>query len=561
MRLRTAKQVAEKYKGNLDYFRKPHFFRRLRGIAFALAVLGSLAAAIGFHYYGGRRAFFNTGPISANHAQFSNQCEVCHEGSRDDLAELLRLDKAAAHAREATFPSMDGLPAKARDAVASGAEKVAAHLDPERARQTAHALGRAVLGGTSLERMDAACAKCHEPQKLHLPQLAALSLRQVSRELPVVGAGACSSCHREHVGSGPMRMPGSESCAACHGSLDRLHESLTLVPTEGALASPRPEIRDFGDGQRRFIPPRAAPHQPVAFTSFAEGHPPFGYESKDARDPAAIRYNHARHEQADIPLVDGRRLDCVDCHKPGPDGAFVQRVNFEQHCVRCHSLHFDPDVPKLAIPHGDPEKVRAYLRSLTAQYVDYAVNQARITDRAQLQLYVTTQFNKLNARGLNTAEELERRVFLTGDPPENQARIGTKSNKGQFFPGCAKCHEVTATGLSRAPSIAPTNMADRWLTRGPFTHQPHAHMACVDCHAAAKSSAKTGDILLPPRTLCAECHRPLDSGKVQPISATEAMKPHELTEKQRREGGILSDCRACHRYHAPAEALIWAKPK
>jgi hypothetical protein len=161
---------------------------------------------------------------------------------------------------------------------------------------------------------------------------------------------------------------------------------------------------------------------------------------------------------------------------------------------------------------------------------------------------------------MDTTEELMRRVFFTGDPPEN-SRVTSKSNKGQFFPGCAKCHEVKQGENGRPPRIIPTNIADRWLTRGPFNHAPHGHMACVDCHDAALRSEKTSDILLPTRKLCAECHRPLEAGTPNPaVNHAETIKVDPaLTARQRKEGGILPECQACHpKYHASGDGVAFA---
>ena len=543
---RTSKQIAEKYKGNLDYFRKSHYLRRLRGWTFVLAVVGSLGVALGFHYLGGTPQFYNTGPLSTNHQQFANRCEVCHVDAEPNLAKVTKLDRAVERVTNTNIDTLKTLPSKAGQLaqfVRTSAEG-ALSLDAGR-------LLDQYARSAELSRMDRACLQCHDAYALHQPQPAALNLRQVSRELSVVHATGCAVCHREHMGHQPISLPGSESCESCHNQPQQLAKTLELLKISAPLTSKQAEVRDLGDGVRRFVPPREVPHQPVAFKSFEKGHPSFGYEKPGLRDPAAIKYNHWRHEQADIPLLDGKRLDCTTCHQPGANGLFFQPVRYDRHCVECHSLHFDPDVPQLAIPHRDPEKVRAFLRSLTTQYVDHAMTERGMSDRAQLQDFVKGQFDKLRARGITTAEELERRVFYTGDPPETPDRVMVKSNKGQFFAGCAKCHEITPPAITGAPVIKPTNMANRWLTRGPFTHAEHTHVACLDCHGAAKSSKLTSDILMPARQSCAECHRPLEGDKVKPLKTG---APEELVIKQRTEGGIAADCQSCHKFHAPGEA-------
>jgi len=551
---RTQKEISESYRGNLDYFRKPHYMRRLRGIAFAIAVLVSLGAAFGYFRLTKKPEFFNTGPLSLDHRQFQNRCEVCHTEARPDLASVLKFDRAFEKARSVNADTFKTLPADGLELVNAVHNSVDSTLNSVNAGTVNSALEKLTSKYSSeaeLSKMDKACIQCHDAFSLHQPQAAALSLRPVSKEIPVVHAIGCAVCHREHQGPGPIKFPARESCESCHANREVLVKTLNMLQVNGKLASRKPEIRDFGDGARRFIPPRQVPHQPVAFKTFAQGHPSFGYEKPGMKDPAAIRYNHARHEQADIPLLNGRKLDCVECHKPGANGQFYQRIDYEQHCATCHSLHFDPDVPKMAIPHGDPEKVRDYLRSLYTQYTDYAQTELGMTTEDQMRAFAVQQTIKLNKRGISDNREMERRVFYTGDPPEVPGRVTTKSNKGQFFAGCAKCHEITPPDITGAPKITPTNMADRWLTRGPFTHAPHTHIACTDCHGAAKNSNLTTDILMPTQQSCAECHRQLQGDLVKKLAND---TPEEKTAKQKREGGIAADCQSCHKFHTPAEA-------
>jgi hypothetical protein len=553
---RTTKQISETYRGNLEYFRKPHYLRRLRGWAFAIAVIASLAIAFGYSRLGGKPQFYNTGPLSANHSQFQNRCDVCHTDAQPDLTKVLKFDRAI----ESAHQSMHG---GAKLASASGSEEGANVLGlvaGKGAFETVGKLTDAYHKVADLSRMDKACIQCHDAFSLHQPQAAALSLRKVSYEIPLVHAVGCAVCHREHQGPGRMKLPGAESCESCHANQTQLTETLDLVKVSGEFASRKPQVRDLGDGVKRFFPPRDTPHQPVAFKSFAQGHPLFGYQKPGAQDPAAIQYNHWRHEQPDIPMLNGRKLQCVDCHKPGANGVFMQPVTYAQHCADCHSLNFDPDIPQMLIPHRDPEKVRGYLRSLTTQYVDYAIKDLRITEQSQWQAFVVGQFNKLRNRGLTSPEEIERRVFYTGDPPNSKARTTTRSNTGQYFAACAKCHEITPPDLVGAPVVTPTGIADRWLTRGPFTHAPHSHMSCTDCHGAARESKSTKDILMPTLQSCTECHRELDGAKVQPLKTG---TPHELTEKQKREGGVAYSCMSCHKFHTPPEAnaiLVRAQP-
>src|SRR6266404_2512501 len=77
---RTQKQIAERYKGNLGYYNKPHPWRRARMLVSLLTICGGLFG-IWFFYQRGHEAFFNVGKISANHAGFADNCAACHDKS------------------------------------------------------------------------------------------------------------------------------------------------------------------------------------------------------------------------------------------------------------------------------------------------------------------------------------------------------------------------------------------------------------------------------------------------------------------------------------------------
>ena len=89
-------------------------------------------------------------------------------------------------------------------------------------------------------------------------------------------------------------------------------------------------------------------------------------------------------------------------------------------------------------------------------------------------------------------------------------------------------------------------------------------MSCLDCHAAAKSSVKTTDIILPSQHSCTECHRTLAADKVEaPQGPFQPGKEDPLlVQKQRREGGIAENCQSCHPgYHAPSESAAFVTAK
>lgn len=542
---RTQKQVAEKYRGNLEYYRRGHFFRRTRAIVFALVAVASVAVALTYGRWG-RPEFFSTGPISQNHAQFARDCNVCHQDSQPDMVRGAGLDELA---RDPV-----GKLAQLRDWIVKAPAAFGALRPPQMRAATEQALDQ-----TSLQKMDQACIQCHDPQRLHQPQASALALRRVHHELPLVFSGACADCHREHVTPARMTLPRSDSCATCHNDAAKLLATSQRIHEPGARTQ-QPVVAELADNQKHFVMPREA--RQIAFESFAEGHPVFGYEEPGARDPGTIKFNHQRHFQADIPPIAGRKLECTDCHRTEPKGVFMERVSYQQHCADCHALTLDPALPKLTIPHGEADKVRFFVRNLTTQLAEYALRERGLSDPAQRGQFVIEQFNRLQARGMKTVEELEQRVFLTGDPPIFQERLAPKSNPNQLLIACAKCHEVQPGVKNSTPTIALSAIADRWLARGPFTHLSHVQLDCVECHASPKlsvanafKSARTADILMPKKEMCAACHRPLERDKMQPIPAgfDRADIRAAVTAKQRREGGVKDDCQSCHQFHSPRE--------
>ncbi len=529
----TQKQIAEKYKGNFDYFKKGHYFRRLRGWCFLVAVVASVGGLVAFQFWG-KQSFLTTGPISENHASFANDCTLCHLGADSNLLGSMLGRKSGSKA----------------DAI----KKVSIAESP--GGQSLIEKGKL---STSISLMDQACLNCHDAMGLHQPQSAGLALQKFGASLSVVHASQCAVCHREHVGHERMALPSSQTCSDCHNDAAALEHSRQLVKLDNPPLAATGETRDLGDGLLRFFPPASPALKP--FSSYSEGHPPFGYEQANLRDPANLKFNHARHERDDMPMINQRKMTCTDCHKPATDGAYYQKVTYEQSCAQCHSLQIQPSLPKVLIPHGDPLKVRYFLASLKLSFSE-ALRAEGISDPVTLDRQTTTELENLQRRGLNSLADLEERVFFLGDPRREESARIMKGSARKFLTECAKCHTVKPGSEKTPPVIEPVNMPDRWVEHGPFTHVPHQHMDCADCHGAARESKLTSDILLPSQSLCAECHRPLQQNRVVPtgdsLKLQAELRPgsHELAASQRRTGGIRADCQTCHSFHAPAAATL-----
>lgn len=462
---RTQKQIAERYKGNLDYYRRLHPWRLARIIISAVTIIGGIVA-IWFYEKRGPQDFYNVGTISSPHAHFGSDCKQCHE-------------------------------------VKAGV--------PQDRVQFAHAVSDRFHKGVDFTAIDRKCEVCHKQHTLHAPN--------------VVENRSCSACHMEHQGRDSMRRVALANCAACHNNAAVMQASAT----KGAQLPPHAfKLQHFPPQQVVFELPRPARGRTEVFDSFANGHPEFQLAVEKPRDPDVLRFNHQRHlTGADIPQVNGKKLDCAYCHKTDPEGRFYERVTFAANCQACHSLQFDAKNPELQLPHGDATAVRAYLHSLPTHYADLAVKQG-ITRPQEIQNFVAQGISQLRAQ-VRSGEELERNVFFTMDP--YKAQRGIAGTRASFY-GCAYCHEVKPQA-SLVPAVTKPVLVDRWITGARFNHLKHTSVKCDDCHHAT-ASRETAEVLMPAKANCVTCHSP--------------------------QGKVSSDCMLCHKYHAPPQVTADAHP-
>jgi hypothetical protein len=459
---RTQKQIAERYKGNLGYYRRLHPWRRTRLIVSLLSIFGGLLAIFLFPRCG-REVFFNAGKISTAHAKFANDCAKCHEGS-----------------------------------VAAG--------------KFTEVLRDRFRNGVAIEAIDRKCEVCHQKHSFH--------------EANVVQSHSCSACHQEHRGLTNLRLVSSSECAACHNN----SATMTASAQKG-MQMPRDAFHRHPHSPQQIVFELPRPQQgyTATFANFWDAHPEFQLKRENARDPDMLRFNHQRHFASDIPPVNGQKLDCNYCHQPQSDGHFMQRITYANNCQTCHSLQFDSRNPDMRIPHGNVDLVRTFLRSLPAQYADYARLKRGISER-EVGTFVAQQIKQLRDQ-FHSGDELERAVFFTKDPYKPQQGMGAAA-RGNFT-GCAFCHEVkpAANGI---PAITKPILVDRWMPQANFNHAKHqidpatqTTLNCDVCHHA-RQSRETADVLMPAKASCTSCHSP--------------------------QGKVVADCITCHAYHAPLAA-------
>src|SRR5437588_227108 len=403
---RTQKQIAERYKGNLGYYRRLHPWRRTRLIVSLFTIFGGLVAIGLFQKHGGE-TFFNAGKISTSHAKFADDCARCHD----------------------------------RDSVTGRFTEV---------------LRDRFRNGVAVEAIDRKCETCHEKHAFH--------------EANVVQDRSCSACHQEHQGSGPMKLVASSNCVSCHGSAEVMQASAQRGMQLSLQALHRHPVPPQ---QVVFELPRPSRGYTQTFSSFWSGHPEFQLNREQVRDPDVLRFNHQRHFAADVPLVNGKKLECNYCHRPEPDGRYYQRISFTANCQACHLLQFDPKNPELTLPHGNATAVRAFLRSLPTQYAELAVKKG-VTKPNEIQAFVTKQMTQLRER-VRSGEDFEQQVFFVTDPykPQRDAPPGVRAS----YYGCALCHEVKPVA-NIAPMITKPIFVDRWMPQANFNHAKHASVKC-----------------------------------------------------------------------------------
>lgn len=585
---KNQKDISAKYTKNredLPKYKKTHPMRRLRFWLCVVAFFGGLVWALGFHKLGGTSEFFNTGPISQNHQVFAKKCEVCHLGASTDMLSILPIGAAKQTFDQGKDAVLNSLKTAGSRALASAQENLS---DPHKLAQSM----LSALGTLNLDAIDQSCLVCHGGMALHQPGRKAVMFSETVKEISLVSAGACTTCHKEHVGTARMGTPTSETCTNCHGNQKMLTASLQVVHHDGAAAKatsqnvilknsstpPKTGSRE-GHSQNwsvQWLPPATEGVAPKVIRAFADpdpnfSHPPFLYEQKGAQDQAKILFNHKLHVGPRDPVTGERKrakdipdnqeiLDCRSCHLPDADGVGMQRISYEQHCQQCHGLSIDPQYPDLTVPHRDPEKVRKFLSNMRRAWVDYATERYPKATPQELDIFRQNREAEFVKSWPGSVDDWQERVFFKGNPPR--------------LPACVKCH-ATQDGPGKTPvpavkpgvpypEVARTAIPDAFLTRGPFKHAAHLDLKCIDCHGAVEKSDWTQDISMPSVKLCAECHRPRDYQLAETvptfrIAPTFGSFSPDAAAKQRKEGGVFADCLRCHSYHVPAAAVEIAR--
>lgn len=479
-RTRTTKSIAKRI--DLSYHKRPHPLRTLRRtLVIACALVASAWA--GLMLFARADRIYNPGPLTTPHAMFENDCARCHDGG--------------------------------------GSGKFLKSVS------------------------DSACLKCHDAA-IHADRQTTF----VSTGGPSKTSANCVHCHTEHKGHDAMLGTNDLHCIQCHDNL--------AANTAGGKSDVQNAVVTFNS------PP---------------AHPPFGRTlRKDGvwHDPTPLKFNHKKHLQ-DIP--DKAKLqDCTTCHRSAGSSADGTRpsmlpVSYDAHCKSCHPMSLGANLPD--IPHERMEIVRlitsnagpamaAKLATMTPEEREKAltitttkkVGLRTVTEKKTLtpEEYVEAQLKPLIEKVGSSAvadlpafKEVEK---LTG-AAKTSAMLELYAAYGMSA-SCKYCHTLEgspagvpgpllrtlptgyhAVPASTQPASLPraTPTGRQWFTASVFNHDAHRMMDCIACHAHAKTSEKTSDLLMPDVQLCTQCHHP--GGRAQHAASNNCVTCHVYHDRSR----------------------------
>jgi predicted CXXCH cytochrome family protein len=287
---------------------------------------------------------------------------------------------------------------------------------------------------------------------------------------------ACQACHNAPMHQAKQTF--TPACTSCH--VEHQGAFLLANASEASCTQCHSSLKTM-DGRTQFA---------TSIASFNSGHPEFGaVRPGHAPDPGTVKLSHQVHLKSDLKGPNGPvQLHCTDCHQQTSHSpnAPMAAVKYEQHCASCHPLVFDSRFTE-PVPHQETKVVH-----------DFVVRRYTEADQGNGPGWVAQR-----------VEETERLLWQKT---------------------CKECHVLTYPAPGTRPEISKSAIPIKWMTHAKFDHQAHQLVTCTECHAQAKTSNHTEDVLLPGIATCQRCH----SG---------------------RQIAAISRCSECHDYHD------WAKAK
>jgi hypothetical protein len=318
------------------------------------------------------------------------------------------------------------------------------------------------------------CINCHLDVTKHAdPQ---------TFDMAILDEARCGFCHKEHNNVLALKPAYQSLCTDCH--LDMTGAGvLTALGNVGdfALDHPqfKPTVRTKTPGQDESLP--------IEWQRISINDSKLLHES-------GLKFPHDKHLVAKGVTSPGgtKVLECIDCHRSEPGGAYFLPVQMEAHCQECHALTFDPATPDRVVPHADLQRLQVFLDEFYAlQALQGGYRGEDAPPVVQMRRRPNTQI---------TAREQQDVLRWAESQAQKMAREIVEIRS------CVTCHDITlAPNTVAGWNIDPVYASSRWFAMARFDHRKHRQSDCKTCHAATNSSLST-DVLMPGIDTCRECH-------------------------------------------------------
>jgi hypothetical protein len=479
----------------LDYFKRPHPFRRAKLLLSVGVPVAAAVVVAGFTVFGDFR-LYNSGPVSTAHAMFGARCQDCH-------------GETAVTAAGVTSNAAFFVPVS--DRACSVCHDGPIHHDAQPFTPT--------------------CASCHFEHKGR-SRLVDLRERQ------------CTQCHGG-LSTKEGRAPGFAKNIA---SFSSGHPEFAVAspddasPTRvrlDAVPGPTDSAQTCLNHQKHLKPGLVREDSPW----YRKGMPGVLADSNGLRLSCTYCHRPAADGAYMEPINYGKH--CADCHPLVFDndrfpGATVPHDRPEiVHAFLRTKYTESPGGERPAKPAApataEPARPRRTLRGL--EPVEEVRPSRRLVGRGESD-------DTPQPRAPKGFKDVETLLFFKNKESTDTCLLCHTLTVPQASTPAVSCAETNGTPPSEAaaaidrvraalkgaggeklPAVVPPRIPSRWLPHSHFDHRTHRPLACAECHKAP-DSVRTADVLLPSVKVCRQCHRDPE--------------------------GARTACVECHRYHDPA---------
>ena len=445
-RIRTAKTLAQRI--DLQYFTKLSPFRRWRlllSIVLPVVAAGWIIAEGGLH----KHSLYSSGPMSAAHAVFGDQCALCHVRGTSYSATVADKTCLACHDAPAHNQRQMFVPACS-----------SCHVEHQ---------GRPRLAETA----DSACSQCHGDLKAldgvvrfdsHIsgfdrghPQFAALRPAQKD-------PGTINLNHYRHLQptlggpSGPVQM----QCYDCHRPIN-VNQPWPYSVAVIQPASQEPVMVGQADAQQRKR--RSIEAGPGAYMT-------------------QIKYVN----------------QCAACHT----------LQFDQ-LIPTPAPHAKPEIVHAFIVQKLQEFIATHPDALTISAIDEQVEPANPLMQPPQETPQRNSLSPLRRAPAPEQRNIVRPTgpsLPTATTAQEWVQQRTAvAERLLWEKNCKICHIVTQGGGAGLPTFVKAVIPVRWFPHAEFDHEAHRMVECTGCHLKIPQSTLTSDINVPGIEICRDCHR------------------------------------------------------